>query len=168
MNTAESSGLNYNNHGLTFGGIEIGKPTRMCIGNAMFDGYIDRVDQTTDRYEATGFGDMNPYMVKGTPATTLTFKLTAFPAYEQAPKRWNATTTTSKEQSTSMNLYEYAVIYVPLDDKGKPDKKNSKILVGPKTTLAATETSVRTVALREFTEPDLDLDAVKVLVRPFA
>lgn len=72
----------------------------------------------------------------------------------------------TKEQA--LQLFEYAVIYVPQDDKGKPDKKNSKVLVGPSTTLATSGESVRTSALREFKDEDgLDLDAVKVLVRPF-
>lgn len=71
-----------------------------------------------------------------------------------------------------MELYEYAVIYTPLNENNKVDKAKSKVLIEPTTILASSEGAVRTKALRAVQDPDadvgeLDFDAVRVIVRPF-
>jgi hypothetical protein len=75
---------------------------------------------------------------------------------------------TNKEQP-EMNLYEYAVIYVPEDEDGDEIKDGSKILVEPTHVLGAHEEGVRRRALREYDDANgtIDPDFVRVLIRPF-
>lgn len=138
---------------------------RLDWGGTTYEGRVVLIDQQVDHFDITSFGDSIKSYASGTPRITITFDVTA--THDASPQA-KQQATTIKERNTNMNLYEYAVIYTPTLDNGKPDKKNSKVLVQPKTTLSASEASVRTTALREFDADDtLDLDAVKVLVRPF-
>jgi hypothetical protein len=74
---------------------------------------------------------------------------------------------TNKEQ-TAMTLYEYAVLYTPVDDDGKALTKQTRVLVEPTTTLSTSQASVERHALVAVELADgEDIDNVKVLVRPF-
>lgn len=67
-----------------------------------------------------------------------------------------------------MQLFEYAVVYLPEDDAGNLVQENCKIVTEPKTTLAKRRDAVEKKAIQEIAaETDLDLDFVQVLVRPF-
>lgn len=65
-----------------------------------------------------------------------------------------------------MKLYEYAVIFVPMNSDGDVIKDECKIVVEPTVVLAADERTANLKAAREIPE-DLDLDFVQVVVRPF-
>ncbi len=45
-----------------------------------------------------------------------------------------------------MNLYEYAVLYVPEDDEGKVQRSECRVLVDPTTMLASDEKTVAGMA----------------------
>lgn len=65
-----------------------------------------------------------------------------------------------------MKLFEYAIIYVPLDDDENIRRDDARIVLEPKVTLAADERAVTLRAAKEIPD-DLDLDFVQVVVRPF-
>jgi hypothetical protein len=86
-----------------------------------------------------------------------------------------------------MNLYEYAVLYVPEDDDGKTLRSECRVLVEPTTMLASDEKTVAGMAWRAVPEVietvpgrtmqgvgdypaedvKVDFDFVRVVVRPF-
>lgn len=65
-----------------------------------------------------------------------------------------------------MRLFEYAIIYLPLDDDENIKRDEAKIVVKPTVALAHDERAVTLRAAKEIPD-DLDLDFVQVVVRPF-
>jgi len=67
-----------------------------------------------------------------------------------------------------MQLFEYAVTYIPKNDDGSVNTEGCKILVTPTQILARDERSVeRTAVLATAAIVDINQDFVQVLVRPF-
>ncbi len=65
-----------------------------------------------------------------------------------------------------MQIYEYAVIYIPRDDEDKIIRDKCKVLVFPTSTLASDERTVTLVAAKRIPD-EVNIDFVQVVVRPF-
>lgn len=70
------------------------------------------------------------------------------------------------EQGVFMDLYEYAVLYLPTDDAGDVIKASAKVITAPSTILAKSRAAAEKEAIRGL-DAELDVDFVRVLVRPF-
>lgn len=82
--------------------------------------------------------------------------------------RTRSTNTNSKEeQEQDMELFEYAVTYVPRNDAGDVIQDEVKILVNPTAVLTKSEAAVRKEAIAGLSDKTLNLEYVLVAVRSF-
>lgn len=77
----------------------------------------------------------------------------------------NTETTTTKEQR-QMQVFEYIVTNEPRDEKGEINTEQVTLLAGPTVKLARDEIAVKNAAIHDLGD-DVNIDDVKVLVRPF-
>lgn len=87
---------------------------------------------------------------------------------ESADQNKNTTPLPTIQGETNMQLYEYAVIYLPQNDDGTLNKAGVKILTAPSVKLSKNERTVENEAIREVTDDGtLNFEFVQVQVRPF-